>query len=91
MNQGGLIVPRLHELTHDIVRANIALVFLEIAANDILTKTSVVELGDNVLAFANFFTAMADVRQVVISQMYFRDGDVSAFPVEADFNDRVYA
>ena len=43
------------------------------------------------LAFAHFLTAMADVRQVVISQMYFRYGDVSAFPGDADFNDRVYA
>ena len=43
------------------------------------------------LAFAHFLTAMADVRQVVISQMYFRDGAASAFPVDADFNDRVYA
>ena len=31
------------------------------------------------------------MRQVVILQMYFRDGAASAFPVEADFNDRVYA
>ena len=28
---------------------------------------------------------------MVISQMYFRDGAASAFPVDADFNDRVYA
>ena len=80
----------LHELTRDIVCANIDLVFLEMTANDISSKTSVVELGDSVLAFAIFFTAM-DVRQVVISQMYFRDGAASAFPVDADFNDRVYA
>ena len=43
------------------------------------------------LAFAHFLTAMADVRQVVISQMYFRYGAASAFPVDADFNDSVYA
>ena len=41
------------------------------------------------LAFAHFLTAMADVRQVVISQMYFRFGAASAFPVDADFNDGV--
>ena len=51
---------------------------------------SVVELGDSVLAIANILTAMADVRQVVISQMYFRDAATSAFPVDADFNDRVF-
>ena len=37
------------------------------------SDTSVVELGDSVFAFANFLRATADVRQLVISQMYFRD------------------
>ena len=59
----GLTAPRLHEITRDIVCANVDLVFLEITANDISSKTSVVELGDSMLAFAIFLTAMADVRQ----------------------------
>ena len=89
--KGRLTVPRLHEFTHAIVRENIDLVFLEIAANDITSETSVGELGDSVLAFAIFFTAMTDVRHVIISQMYFRDRAASVYPVVADFNDRVYA
>ena len=76
-SKGGLTVPRLHEFTHAIVRENIDLVFLEIAANDITSETSVGELGDSVLALANFLTAMTDVRHVIISQMYFRDGAAS--------------
>ena len=63
---------------------------LEIAANDVSSETSVVELGDNMHAFAKCLTATTDVRQVVILQMYFRDGAASAFPVDAGFNDMVY-
>ena len=53
-SKDGLTVQRLHELMREIVRANIDLVFLEIAANDISSETSVVELGDSLLAFAIF-------------------------------------
>ncbi len=63
-------MPHLNELTHDILRANIDVVILEIG---------------------NLLTGMADVCQVVLSQMYFRDADTSTFPVDTDFNDRVIA
>ena len=33
---------------------------------------------------------MGDVRKVVISQMYFRDANTSAYYVDGDFNNRVF-
>ena len=48
--------------------------FLEIGTNDLTTNVAV-EVGDNVLAFANYLTVMGEVRKVVVSQMYFRDAN----------------
>ena len=60
----------LYSLTQDIVRVSEDIIFLDIGTNDVANMDPI-ELGDSVLAFANFITVMAGVRQVVISQMYF--------------------
>ena len=88
--RGGLKVEGLYSLTQDIVRVSEDIIFLDIGTNDI-TNTDPIELGDRVLAFANFITVMAGVRRVVISQMYFRNASQSAYYICSDFNDRVRA
>ena len=57
---------QLYTLTHDIVNASI---FIDIGVNDI-SSTDPVAVGDRVLAYANYLTIMADVRKVVIYQMF---------------------
>ena len=49
-----------------------------------------VEVGDSVLAFANYLTIMADVRKVVISQMYHRDPRKTVYCVCKEFDDKVF-
>ena len=89
LHEGDLKVHQLYPLSHEIVHASQDVVFLEIDTND-LTTNGAVEVGDNVLAFANYLTVMGDVRKVVISQMYFRDANTSAYYVDGDFNNRVF-
>ena len=84
--RGGLKVEGLYSLTQDIVRVSEDIIFLDIGTNDI-ANTDPIELGDRVLAFANFITVMAGVRRVVISQMYFRNASQSAYYICSDFND----
>ena len=60
---------QLYTLTHDIVNASRYIIFIDIGGNDI-SSTDPVAVGDRVLAYANYLTIMADVRKVVIYQMF---------------------
>ena len=53
--RGGLKVEGLYSLTQDIVRVSEYIIFLDIGTNDI-ANTDPIELGDRVLAFANFIS-----------------------------------
>ena len=86
--RGGLKVEVLYSLMQYIVRVSKDINFLDIGTNDV-ANTDPIDLGDSVLAFANFI--MAGVRRVVISQMYFRNASQSAYYICSDFNDRVRA
>ena len=87
--RGGLKVHQLYPLSHEIMHSSRDVVFLEIGTND-LTTNGAVEVGDNVLAFANYLTVMGEIRKVVIYQMYFRDANTSAYYVDGDYNNRVF-
>ena len=89
ISRGGLKVQQLYSLTQDIVSASRDVIYLEIGTNDLANSTSV-DVGDEVLAFASYLTVMAEVRSVVISQMFYRDSTISMYPVDDDFNDRVF-
>ena len=85
--RGGLKVQQLYPLTHDIVNASRDIIFIDIGGNDI-SSADPVEVGDRVLAYENYLTIMADVRKVVISQMYFRDPSKTV--VCQEFNYKVF-
>ena len=89
ISRGGLKVQQLYSLTQDIVSASRDVVFLDIGTNDLANSTSV-DVGDKVLAFASYLTVMAEVRSVVISHMFYRDSALSLYPVDDDFNTRVF-
>ena len=87
--RGGLKVHQLYPLSHKIVHASGDVVFLEIGTHD-LTTNGAVDVGDNVLAFANYLTVIGEDRKVVISHMYLWGASTSAYYVDGDFNNRVF-
>ena len=75
---GGLKVQQLYTLTHDILNAIRDVIFLDIGCNNI-SSADPIEVGNSVLAFANYLTVMAEVHKVIISQTYYRDTSKSNY------------